>query len=141
MPQRLPTEEYPFWTYDKLRYSDTDRQGHINNAVYATFLETGRVELLYNPVDPLQSQGCMFVIVSLQLDLQGEITYPGRVDIGTRVANVGRSSVTFEQGLFQNGQCVATASTVIVQMNENTRRSQHLSDNTVQRLSELMIIP
>ena len=32
---------------EKLRYSDTDRQGHVNNAVFSTFLETGRVELLF----------------------------------------------------------------------------------------------
>ena len=31
---------------EKLRYGDTDRQGHVNNAVYSTFLETGRVEML-----------------------------------------------------------------------------------------------
>lgn len=34
---------YPLHSRDKLRYGDTDRQGHINNAVFATFFETGRV--------------------------------------------------------------------------------------------------
>ncbi len=46
--------DFPVVTTDKLRYCDTDRQGHVNNAVFLTFLETGRVELLYNPVRRLR---------------------------------------------------------------------------------------
>ena len=37
------------WTKESVRYNDTDRQGHVNNAVFVTFLEAGRVSLLYNP--------------------------------------------------------------------------------------------
>jgi acyl-CoA thioester hydrolase len=139
MQTTIPTQDYALWTYEKLRYADTDRQGHVNNAVFATMLETGRAELLYNPDAPLHSEGCAFVIVTLQLNFRTEITWPGNVDIGSRVATVGRSSVTLEQGLFQNGLCAATAQTVIVQVNEISRRSQPLSDATVQRFSELMV--
>jgi acyl-CoA thioester hydrolase len=139
MGTTIPTQDYALWTYEKLRYADTDRQGHVNNAVFATMLETGRVELLYNPDAPLHCEGCAFVIASLQVDFLAEITWPGKVDIGSRVATVGRSSVTIEQGLFQNGLCAATARTVVVQVNESTRRSHPLSDSTVQRFSELMI--
>lgn len=42
----IKLEGFPFRSSDKLRYGDTDRQGHVNNAVFSTFLETGRVELL-----------------------------------------------------------------------------------------------
>ncbi len=139
MGTKVPRQDYTLWTYEKLRYADTDRQGHVNNAVFATMLETGRVELLYDPDDPLHSEGCAFVIASLHLDFLAEITWPGKVDIGSRVAAVGRSSVTIEQGLFQNGVCAATARTVVVQVNERTRRSHPLPDSTVQRFSELMI--
>lgn len=136
----VPTlSQYPLVTFEKLRYADTDRQGHINNAVFATMLETGRVELLYHPQQPLFEAGCAFVIASLQLEFRGEINWPGQVDIGTRVAAVGRSSLTLEQGLFQEGVCVATAKTVIVQINESSRRSHPLSPATLQRLSTFMV--
>lgn len=136
----VPTlSQYPLVTFEKLRYADTDRQGHINNAVFATMLETGRVELLYHPQQPLFEAGCAFVIASLQLEFRGEINWPGQVDIGTRVAAVGRSSLTLEQGLFQEGGCVATAKTVIVQINESSRRSHPLSPATLQRLSTFMV--
>ncbi|MGD8397669.1 MAG: thioesterase family protein [Anaerolineae bacterium] len=135
----MTEQDYTSWTYEKLRYADTDRQGHVNNAVFATMLETGRVELLYDRDAPLHSEGCAFVIVSLQVDFLAEIIWPGNVDIGSRLAKIGRSSVTIEQGLFQDGRCAATARSVVVQVNERTRRSQPLSDATVGRFSKLLI--
>lgn len=122
-------------TTDKLRYADTDRQGHVNNAVFATFLETGRVEILYDDEGSLSDEGCAFVIAKLELDFLSEINWPGTVDIGTRVLKVGRSSFTLEQGVFQDGKPAASAKTVIVQMNETTRRSHPLTEKTAQKLA------
>jgi len=129
--------DYPLRSFEKLRYADTDRQGHVNNAVFATMLETGRVELLYAPEAPLFDAGCAFVIASLHLDFRAELTWPGTVDVGTRVAAIGKSSFTLEQGLFQGGTCVATAQTVIVQTNEQSRRSQPLGEAALRRLAGL----
>lgn len=130
-------DDFPLRTYETLHYVDTDRQGHVNNAVFASMLETGRVELLYNPDRPLADQQCSFVIARLPLDLHAEITWPGRVDIGTRTGKISDSSVTLEQGLFQNGQRTATATTVIVHVNGTTRRPQALSDLARQAFAAL----
>ena len=130
--------DFALHSYEKLRYADTDRQGHVNNAVFASILETGRVELLYNPDRPLADEQRSFVIARLTLDLHAEITWPGRVDIGTRAARIGRSSITLEQALFQNGQRAATASTVIVHVSNTTRRSQALSAIARQTFASLL---
>lgn len=45
----LTLADFPFTSFDKLRYCDTDKQGHVNNAVFSTFLETGRAEFLLDP--------------------------------------------------------------------------------------------
>ena len=131
-------EAYPSQAYDKVRYADTDRQGHVNNAVFSTFLETGRVEILYDAAGPLADEGAAFVIAHSKLDYRSELRWPGRVDIGTRVARVGRSSVTLEQALFQDGRCAAVAETVIVQMSEETRRSHPLTERALERLRGLL---
>jgi acyl-CoA thioester hydrolase len=128
-------EEFPARTSDKICYGDTDRQGHVNNAVFATFLETGRVEILHGRGDSLADPGAAFVIARLVLDFRAEVTWPGEVTIGTRVAAIGRSSVKLEQGIFQNGKCVATAETTIVQMDETTRSSRPLSQLARDRLA------
>jgi acyl-CoA thioester hydrolase len=130
-------EGFPVRTYDKLRYADTDRQGHVNNAVFATLLETGRAELLHPDGGSLAAPGCAFAIVKLTLEFRAEINWPGRVEIGSRVVSVGRSSVTLAQALFQDGRLVATGESVIVQMDETTRKSAPLLAETVAHLESL----
>lgn len=123
----LNLADFPLRTFDKIRYGDTDRQGHVNNAMFSTFLETGRVEALYNTEFPVLSEGASFVIAALKLEYLQEITWPGRVEIGTGVLKIGTSSVTILQQLFQNERCVARAETVVVQVDDVTKRSSPLS--------------
>ena len=98
--EALKLNDFPLKTFDKVRYADTDRQGHVNNATFATFLETGRVEVLYNPEYPLLSKGSSFVIASLKLDFLREIRWPGQVDTGTGILKIGNSSIKMLQKLF-----------------------------------------
>ena len=62
------------------------------------------------------------------------MNWPGEVEIGTRVASVGRSSVRMEQAVFQNGVCVAKGLSVVVLTDVNTRRSKPFSDDARRRL-------
>lgn len=137
--REMTLEDFPVCTYEKLRYSDTDRQGNVNNSVFSTMLETGRVEVLYNAERPLASYNCSFVTVTQQLDFHAEVNWPGDVDIGTRVEKIGRSSITFEQAVFQHEQLKAIGSTIIVQMNNTTQRSEPLRGVAVENLRKLMI--
>ncbi|WP_394822742.1 acyl-CoA thioesterase [Pendulispora albinea] len=122
----LRLEDFPFRTHDTIRYGDTDRQGHVNNAAFATFCETGRVAFLHLTEQSLAHPGTSFVIARLVLDFRAEITWPGTVDIGTRLTKVGRSSMTLEQGLFQNGRCAATSESIVVLVDDATRKSTPL---------------
>ena len=135
----LTLEDFPSRTYDKLRYADTDRQGHVNNAVFSTLLETGRAEILHPPSgETLAVPGAAFVIAKLTLEYRAELNWPGRVDIGSRILRVGRSSTILQQAVFQNGTLAAVGESVIVQMDETTRRSSPLSPEAVARLESLM---
>ncbi|MGF1552466.1 MAG: acyl-CoA thioesterase [Paracoccaceae bacterium] len=120
--------DFPFRTFDTIRYADTDRQGHVNNAVFATFVETGRCAFLYDPDAPLAAVGAAFVIAELTLRFRAEIVWPGRVEIGTGVVRVGNSSIGLSHALFQDGRLKATAEAVVVQTDETSRRPRPLSD-------------
>ncbi|MFN8381850.1 MAG: thioesterase family protein [Anaerolineales bacterium] len=132
--KELKLDDFPLITFDKIRYADTDRQGHVNNANFSSFLETGRVEVLYNTRYPILVDGSSFVIASLKLEFLNEITWPGEVNIGTGVLKIGNSSMTIFQRLFQENKCVANAETVIVQVDNITRRSSPLTDNAKKTL-------
>ena len=137
MTEELPITAFPARTFDKIRYGDTDRQGHVNNAVFSTYLETGRVALLYDQNRSLKEPGSAFVIARLELDFQREVTWPGTVEIGSGVESIGRSSVKFQQALYQDERCVARARTVIVLMDETTRRSRPLPAALIEHFSKL----
>jgi acyl-CoA thioester hydrolase len=130
-------QDYPRRSTDKVRYADTDRQGHVNNALFATFLETARVELFYDRRSPLASDGAEFVIAHLRLDFLHEIQWPGSVEIGTAVTRLGNSSVTLSQAIFQEERCVAEAEAVVVHIDTKTRKAQPLPEAARHALAAL----
>ena len=97
--KHLEIKDFPIISTDKIRYSDTDSQGHVNNAVFASYLETGRVELLYSPSISILSNKISFVIVNLNLQFLKEILWPGEVEIGTGILKIGNSSIKIYQKL------------------------------------------
>lgn len=135
----LDLSVFPLKTFDKIRYADTDRQGHVNNANFSTFLETGRVEILYNPQSPILPEGASFVIASLQVNFLKQVTWPGQVDIGTGILKVGNSSIKIFQQLFQHGVCVANAETIIVQVSNESGQSLPLTDEARQALTQWLV--
>jgi acyl-CoA thioester hydrolase len=121
-------KDFPLKTFDKIRYADTDRQGHVNNAVFSTYFETGRAEMVYDEETPLLTEkNTSFVIASFKVDYLLEIKWPGQINIGTAVTRIGNSSIGLYQQLFQEHKCVAKAETVIVQVDDGTAKSKPLS--------------
>jgi acyl-CoA thioester hydrolase len=127
LPPATERGSYAIWTYDKLRYCDTDRQGHINNAVFAVFCETGRVMFLYDEKLDLAGPNAGFVLARLEIDYRSELFHPGRIDIGTRVLAIGRSSFRLGQGIFNGDTCAATGQSVLVLMDNATRKAKPLT--------------
>ncbi len=120
--------DFPSLATDTIRYGDTDRQGHVNNAVFTTFLETGRVHLLFDPANRLPRPNTSFVLARLEVDYVAEIHWPGTVQIGSRVLEIGRSSARFAQAIFQDGACTARAETVVVLVDNLTHKSTPWTD-------------
>ena len=97
-----PTERaaYPLWTYDKIRFNDLDGQGHVNNAIFATYFEAGRVEYFRDRALALVTPDETCVLARMAIDFRAELHYPGTVDVGCRISAVGRTSFTMGQALF-----------------------------------------
>jgi acyl-CoA thioester hydrolase len=127
LPPATSRASYPIWVADTLRYGDTDRQGHVNNAVFATFCESGRVSFLYDEKLDLRGANANFVIVRLELDFRAELFYPGTVDIGSRVLSIGRSSFRLGQAVFMGELCAATAECIMVLVDDTTRKATPLT--------------
>jgi len=117
-------EDFPHRTVETIRFGDLDRQNHINNAVFATFFESGRVIILYGKEYGLIVPGASFVLAHLSINFLGEMHWPGEVEIGTAIAGVGNSSLQLDQALFVKGVCVAIAQNTLVLVDKATRKPQ-----------------
>lgn len=113
---------YTRWTTVTLRFGDTDGLGHVNNAVFATLLESGRIPLLHDETGWFAGEGKYWVIANLNIDFRSEIRYPGNVEVGTAVVSFGNSSVKLRQAIFDGDKCCATSHSTIVLIDAETKK-------------------
>lgn len=118
---------YPVLITEKIRLSDTDRQGHVNNVSFSFFYEAGRAAVVLEN-EKLLSPDCFFVIVTTTIDFVGELHYPGTVTVANGIERIGNSSITVRQALFQGGLCASVSSSTMAQVNIAAKTSQPLSD-------------
>ena len=124
-------EDYPYRLSDNVRFADLDPNQHVNNAVYATYFETGRVTLMKDKRHGLLPEGLAWIMVRLDIHFRAELRWPGTIELGLGVAKFGRTSVTFDQVIFSEGKCVASARSVTVLIDEITRKPTPLSEHII----------
>ena len=128
---------YPIRSIEKLRFADTDRNGHFSTAVFAISCQNGRMEVLPDPNRAPVPNGAHFVIARLELDFPTEMHWPGTVEIGTCVEHIGRRSIVLMQGLFIRGRCVGPANSIVVLIEAATRRATPLPALLINALHEI----
>ena len=118
----------PVWSEDILRFNDTDAFGHVNNAVFATLAESGRLGLFRDHLDAHRSADSFWVIARLLIEFRAELHYPGRVRVATWVTRIGRTSLGLAQGFLAGDVLAATTEGVVVLMDGPTRRPMPLPE-------------
>ena len=123
----LRLEDFPYRLGDNVRFGDLDPNWHVNNAVFATYFESARVMLMKDPNNGLMPDGLTWIMVRLDIQFRAELRWPGTIEVGLGIARLGRTSVTFDQVIFSNEICVASAQAVNVLVDEATRRPTPLT--------------
>ena len=110
-----------------VRWRDFDALGHVNNAVFLTFLETGRDRFFHALVGDTFLD---LVLVRLEIDFKAEIPMgTEEVLVTCRATGIGRTSMrTQEQILLPGGVLAAQSETVIVARDAATRSSRPWTD-------------
>jgi acyl-CoA thioester hydrolase len=117
------------------RWPDFDALGHLNHAVYHVYLDEARDEALRNTVGDFDAWPN--VVVHASIDYRREVPLGVReVIVHTQIAEVGRSSVRFEQTIVTpDGELAAEAEAVLVAWDPETRRSREITPEERQRLT------
>lgn len=113
----------------EIRWRDVDAYRHVNNAVYATYLEECRDEHVERILDGV-GETWDFVLARVAIDYRRELTQEDDIAVvSCAVARVGTSSITFrEEVRTLDGVLATEAEAVIVARDQETGRSRPLSD-------------
>ncbi len=101
-----------------VRLRDVDFMGHVNNAVYATYLEQAR-EAFFEDVLDVSLVDVGTVLVNLEIDYRRPIEATDDVEITLDVRDLGSSSIPMEYEVRADGELAATARTVQVLVDES----------------------
>jgi acyl-CoA thioester hydrolase len=113
----------------RLRYSDNDAVGHVNNAIYATMFEAGRTELMDAAGIFVRGGPLAGVIVRLEIDFKREMSWPGDVVIESAIARFGIKSVHIRHRLLCQNELVAEGLAILALIDRDTRRAVPLGDD------------
>jgi acyl-CoA thioester hydrolase len=113
----------------EIRWRDVDAYQHVNNAVYATYLEECRDEWLERV---LGERGDIwdFVLARVAIDFRRELRQSDDAVVAScRLERVGRSSLTTREEIrTARGELSAEAEAVLVARDRQTGRSRSLSE-------------
>ena len=131
--------DYPHRIADNIRFGDLDPQGHVNQAIFLTYFESGRVAMFRDPDLGVGVPGITYVMVRMEVDYVKELHWPGGIEIGTGVAEFGRSSFKVSQAIFRDGVCAAIGKATLVCMDVKTRKATPLPEEAIARVSKWKI--
>jgi acyl-CoA thioester hydrolase len=112
----------------EIRWRDLDGLRHVNNAVYATYLEEGR-DGLFERVLP-GAAPWDYVLVRVAIDFRRQLRLEdARVVVSCTVDSVGRSSITLREEIRTGaGELAAESEAVIVARDPETGRARPLTE-------------
>jgi acyl-CoA thioester hydrolase len=119
-----------------VRWRDTDALGHVNHAVFLTYLEEGRDAFLAETLD----RDPMYVVARIEVDFRAEVRLAddiaGRyVTVRLEVERLGTTSVTTRETILTpSGEPAAGARVVTVQWDPGRRKPIPFSADSRARL-------
>ena len=137
-----PRSAYHDFQILQTRWEDNDAYGHMNNIVHYSLIDTA-VTNWQRKRGFFDALGVKFMVVQSGCTYFAEASYPDTVHAGLRVAKIGRTSWTYEIGLFRNDDPTAFAEGFFaqVQVDDDTARPSPIKDTFRQYLEQILRSP
>jgi len=88
----------------QIRFKDIDRMGHVNNAVYLTFIETARVHYFDSVVGHGNkwSHQVGLILARTEIDYKAPVFMRDSIVVYTRCSRIGTKSITIEWAIVRD---------------------------------------
>ena len=107
----LSITDYPQHYELKTRWKDIDSFGHVNNAVFLTYIEDARIMYFkrWNVTEKKRS----LIVASIKIDYLRQIEHPSDLIVGQKISRIGNSSFDIQSAIFLNNDPKPAASSVV----------------------------
>lgn len=120
----------------QVRFRDLDALGHVNHAVYLTYVEQARTVYFQEILGMAVPDELRWVIATQRCDYLAPLAFAEIVDVGWRLTRLGRSSADFEFELAAGGRPVARGGGVIVYADPRAGRAEPIPDRLRRRAAD-----
>jgi acyl-CoA thioester hydrolase len=120
--------EFEYETQLRIRIRDLDHMEHINNAVYATYMEQARVDYL-DDVLGIDLDELQMAVVSSHIEFKKQVRYGGYMTVQTRVPELGETSFPLEYRFLDEDDVAATARTIQVILDSDGEAARPVPDS------------
>ncbi|KAI0269176.1 thioesterase [Gloeopeniophorella convolvens] len=135
--------DYRYFLSYRTRWSDNDQYSHVNNAVYYHLFDSviNAYLIAQCNLSP-QTSKTIGLVVSSQCSFFSPLSFPQALDLGLRVNHVGKSSVTYEVGIFPEGsdEVAAVGGYTHVFVDAVTRKSSQTEEHIKGGLQRLLVV-
>lgn len=127
----------------EVRFRDCDPLGHVNNAVYLTYLEQARIILwraqigaLWRRTDADGRRGEGFILARAEVDFRSQARDGDELEVRLALSGFGRTSATYEYEIADvpTDRLIATAKTVQVWFDYDAGKPVPLTEETKAKL-------
>ena len=130
MNKKYKLSDYSLMYNLQTRWRDLDAFQHVNNAVYATYIECARVDLFKRWGIEGSNKGKSIIMASLKIDYLGQLKHPTSLVIGQRVSRIGSTSFDIESVIFdENKKPICVGLVVAVCFDFNNQRPVEVYDS------------
>lgn len=115
-----------------VRFRDIDAMGHVNNAVFFTYLETARVDYMRNVVWKTTGRNLLeagLILAEISCQFKVPIFYGQSVEVGSRVVEMRNSSFLIDHRIDADGQLAALGQGVVVYYDYQAGKSVRIPDD------------
>jgi acyl-CoA thioester hydrolase len=119
-----------------VRWRDTDALGHVNHAVFLTYLEEGRDAFFVRTLGGEPD----YVVARIEIDLRAEVRHPQRrVTVRLAVERLGTTSLTTRETILTAAREVAAEARVVsVRGDRRARKPVPFSEDERARLTAVI---
>ena len=104
---------FPFVRREDVRFRDVDGMGHVNNAVFLTYMESARIAYLTAHGAGPNPQ-LSLILARIEVDFRSPIAFGEEVEVGVRPSRMGTKSFELEYELRADGRLAAEGKSVLV---------------------------